>query len=270
MFVIAFPQIDPVLIAFGPFAIRWYALAYLAGLIIGWRLAFMIAARQTLWGERTPPSAEAIDDLLLAVALGIVIGGRLGHVLFYEFSYYLENPLQVLAVWHGGMAFHGGLIGAAIAMIFVAHFRHTRILALTDVAAVVAPIGLFFGRLANFINGELWGRPSDVPWAMIFPRADEQPRHPSQLYEAGLEGLAILMILSLVARWGGLKRPGLLSGLFGVCYAIARTVSEFYREPDPQSEALANGWTMGMALSAPLVLVGLWLILTSFKKADAA
>jgi phosphatidylglycerol:prolipoprotein diacylglycerol transferase len=270
VFVIAFPNIDPVLISFGPFVIRWYALAYLAGLVIGWQLAFRIAARESLWGQRPAPSAEAIDDLLLAVALGIVVGGRLGHVLFYEFSYYMENPLEILAVWHGGMAFHGGLIGAAIAIMLVARYRKTRILALTDVAAMVAPIGLFFGRLANFINGELWGRPTDVPWAMVFPRADEQPRHPSQLYEAALEGLAIFIILSLVARWGGLKRPGLISGLFGVCYALARTVSELYREPDPQSEALAYGWTMGMALSAPLVLIGLWLILASFKKAKTA
>ena len=191
IFVLPFPQIDPVLIEFGPFVVRWYALAYIAGLILGWRLAFAIAARPSLWGIRTPPSLQAVDDLLVYMALGIVIGGRLGHIVFYEPSYYLANPTEIFAVWHGGMAFHGGLIGACVAMVLLARIHRLSILSLTDIAAIVSPIGLFFGRIANFINGELWGRPSDVPWAMVFPRADEQPRHPSQLYEAGMEGLAI-------------------------------------------------------------------------------
>jgi len=270
IFILPFPQIDPVLIEFGPFVVRWYALAYIAGLILGWRLAFALAARPSLWGTRTPPSLQAVDDLLVYMALGIVVGGRIGHIVFYEPSYYLANPTETLAVWHGGMAFHGGLIGACVAMVLLARIHRLSILSLTDIAAIVSPIGLFFGRIANFINGELWGRPSDVPWAMVFPRADEQPRHPSQFYEAGMEGLFIFIAIGLAAKYGGLRRPGLLSGLFGVLYAIARTLSEFFRDPDPKSELLAGGLTMGMVLSAPLAILGLWLIWQSiYTKTEA-
>ncbi len=265
IYVIPFPQIDPVLIEFGPVVIRWYAIAYIAGLVLGWKLAFAVASRPILWGKRTPPNHATIDDLLVYTALGIVIGGRLGHVLFYELTYYIAHPAEILAVWHGGMAFHGGLIGTCIGLILLARNHKTSIFALTDIAAIVSPIGLFFGRLANFINGELWGRPSDVAWAMVFPRADYQPRHPSQLYEAALEGLFIFIIIGLIARSGGLKRPGLLSGLFGILYAAARTICEFFRDPDPSSELLAGGLTMGMALSAPLALIGFWLVWRSFK-----
>jgi len=267
IFVLPFPQIDPVLIEFGPIIIRWYALAYIAGLVIGWQLAFKIAANTVLWGNRTPPDHATVDDLLVYMALGIVIGGRLGQVVFYEPAYFMQNPLEIVAVWHGGMAFHGGLIGACIAMVLLARFHKIPILAVTDIAAIVSPIGLFFGRIANFINGELWGRPTDVPWAMVFPRADDQPRHPSQLYEAALEGLLIFIVIGWIARKGGLKRPGLLSGLFGILYAVTRTISEFFRDPDPVSEQLAGGFTMGMALSAPLALIGLWLVWRSFRKA---
>jgi phosphatidylglycerol:prolipoprotein diacylglycerol transferase len=210
-----------------------------------------------------------IDDLLVYMALGIVIGGRLGHVLFYERSYYFANPSEILAVWHGGMAFHGGILGAVVAMIILSWVRSCSFLGLADLVALVAPVGLFFGRIANFINGELWGRPSDVAWAMVFPRADDQPRHPSQLYEAGLEGAMIFILLLVSLRMGGLKRPGLISGLFGLSYALARTFSEFFRDPDPKSEMLAGGLTMGMALSAPMAIVGLFLIWRSLdlKKA---
>ena len=265
IFVLPFPQIDPILIEFGPLAIRWYAIAYIAGLVLGWKLAFAVASRPRLWGQRTPPTHATIDDLLVYMALGIVIGGRLGHVVFYEFSYYFTHPAEIFAIWHGGMAFHGGLIGACVGLILLAQNHKTSILALTDMAAIVSPIGLFFGRLANFINGELWGRPSDIPWAMVFPRADDQPRHPSQLYEAALEGLLIFIIIGLIARSGGLKRPGLLSGLFGILYAAARTICEFYRDPDPISEQLGGGLTMGMALSTPLAVIGFWLVWRSFK-----
>ncbi len=264
--VLPFPHIDPVLIEFGPLVIRWYALAYLAGLLIGWKLAFALAANAALWGSRTPPDHATIDDLIVYMALGIVVGGRLGNVVFYDLAYFIDNPLEIFAVWHGGMAFHGGLIGACIAMVLLARVHQTPILAITDIAAIVSPVGLFFGRIANFINGELWGRPADVPWAMVFPRADEQPRHPSQLYEATLEGLLLFLIIGWIARMGGLKRPGLLSGLFGILYAVTRTISEFYRDPDPVSEQLAGGFTMGMALSAPLALIGLGLVWRSFRK----
>jgi len=269
MFVIPYPHIDPILVEFGPFVIRWYALAYIAGLVIGWKLAFKIAANTALWGTRTPPDYATVDDLLVYMALGIVIGGRLGQVLFYDLVFFIINPLEIFAVWHGGMAFHGGLIGACIAMILLAKRRKTSLLALTDIAAIVSPIGLFFGRIANFINGELWGRPTDVEWAIVFPRADDQPRHPSQLYEAALEGLLIFLIVGWVARKGGLKRPGLLSGLFGLLYAITRTISEFFRDPDPVTEQLAGGLTMGMALSIPLIVIGLWLIWRSYRMEKA-
>ena len=203
------------------------------------------------------------------MAFGIVLGGRLGNVIFYDLNYYLAHPSEILAVWHGGMAFHGGFIGALIAMVILAKLRRVPLLSLFDIAALVSPVGLFFGRIANFINGELWGRPTNVSWAMIFPRADDLPRHPSQLYEAGLEGILIFILLGFVARKGGLKRPGLLSGLFGVLYAATRSFAELYRDPDPLTEALPGGFTMGMALSLPMALIGLVLIARSFTRKTA-
>ena len=265
LFVIPFPQIDPVLVEFGPFAIRWYALAYIAGLLLGWRLAIALVSRDHLWGTREHPDRIAIDDLLVYIAFGIVLGGRLGQVIFYDFSYFSEHPAEIFAVWHGGMAFHGGFIGALLAMSFLAWHRKVPLMSLFDIAAIVSPIGIFFGRIANFINGELWGRPTDVPWAMVFPRADDLPRHPSQLYEAGLEGALIFVIIGLIAMKGGLKRSGLLAGLFGILYALTRSFAELYRDPDPLTEALPGGFTMGMALSLPMALVGVWLVIRSFR-----
>ena len=171
LFVIPFPEIDPVLVQFGPFAVRWYALAYIAGLVIGWRVALRLVDAENLWGNRARPDRLTIDDLLIYWALGIVLGGRLGNVIFYDLDYYLTYPSEILAIWHGGMSFHGGLIGAVIAMMILARMRKVSALALFDVAAIVAPIGLFFGRIANFINGELWGKIADVPWAVIFPQS---------------------------------------------------------------------------------------------------
>ena len=266
LFVLPFPQIDPVLVEFGPFAIRWYALAYIAGLLLGWRLAIALVASDRLWGSREYPDRLTIDDLLIYMAFGIVFGGRLGNVVFYDLDYYLAHPSEILAVWHGGMAFHGGFIGALLAMLFLSWHRKTPLLSLFDIAAIVSPIGIFFGRIANFINGELWGRPTDVAWAMIFPRADDLPRHPSQLYEAGLEGVLIFIIVGLVALRGGLKKPGLLAGLFGVLYALTRSIAELYRDPDPMTEALPGGFTMGMALSLPMALIGIVLIVLSLRK----
>ncbi len=265
LFVLPFPQIDPVLVQFGPFAIRWYALSYIAGLVLGWQIAVRIAEAAALWGTRARPDRGTLDDLLVYWAFGIVLGGRLGNVIFYDLDYYLSYPSEILAIWHGGMSFHGGFIGAVIAMMLLAKARKISSLALFDVAAIVAPIGLFFGRIANFINGELWGRPSDVAWAMVFPRADSLPRHPSQLYEAGLEGLLLLLVIGFAARKGGLKYAGFLSGLFGVLYALARSVAELFRDPDPITEALPGGLTMGMVLSVPMALVGLWLIMRSLR-----
>jgi phosphatidylglycerol:prolipoprotein diacylglycerol transferase len=260
MLVLPFPLIDPVLVELGPVPIRWYALAYIAGLALGWLYARRLVSAGALWGETPRPSPVSLDDLLVYVALGVIIGGRLGHVFFYERAFYLAHPEEIVKTWKGGMAFHGGLIGAVLGMTLFALREKISALTVSDIVATVAPLGIFFGRLANFIKPEMWGRPSDVPWAMVFPDAGEAARHPSQLYEAGLEGLALLALLAFAARRGALKRPGLATGLFGVGYGAARIFCEFFREPDPVSEALGGGLTMGMALSAPMILLGAALI----------
>lgn len=259
---LAFPLIDPVAIAIGPIVIRWYALAYVAGLVAGWIYARRLVANTSLWRER-PGDPALIDDLLVWIAFGVIIGGRLVYVIFYNPAYFLAHPLEIVAIWQGGMAFHGGLIGAATAIAFYARRYGVPVLSYFDVAAAAAPIGLFFGRIANFINGELWGRPTDLPWAVIFPHAGPEPRHPSQLYEAALEGILLFLVLAIAIRLGALKRPGLLAGLFGLGYGIARIAVEFYREPDAQLGYLVGPVTMGMVLSAPLVLAGLALILNA-------
>ena len=265
LFVLPFPQINPVLVQLGPLAIRWYALAYIAGLVAGWFLIRRMVANDRYWSGAPRPTPESIDDLIIYVALGVVIGGRLGNVLFYDPGYYFAHPLDIVKVWEGGMAFHGGLIGAAIGIYLFSRRYSTPVLTVFDLASLVAPIGIFLGRLANFIKPELWGRPTDVPWAMIFPGSDGVPRHPSQLYEAALEGFALFVVLFIAARAGALQRPGRIAGAFGVLYALARTFCEFFRDPDPRLEDLGGGLTMGMALSAPMVIVGLALIFYSAR-----
>ena len=258
---ITFPAIDPVILSIGPLAVRWYGLAYVAGLTLGWLYARQLVAIDRLWGATPRPSAQSLDDLLLYSALGAVVGGRLFNVLFYGLDYYIAHPDQIPAVWNGGMAFHGGLIGVALGAWIFARRYHVPALVVADICSAVAPIGIFFGRIANFIKPEMWGRPADVPWAIVFPGAGPEPRHPSQLYEAGLEGLALLALVAVVGWRGGFRRPGLVSGVFGIGYGLARIVSEFFREPDPALEQLAHGLTMGMALSAPLVIIGAGLVL---------
>lgn len=269
-FAIAFPMIDPVAVQIGPLAVKWYGLAYVVGLLGGWWLARRIVASDALWGSRVRPKPAELDDMLLFIALGIVIGGRLGFVLFYDLARYLQRPQDILAIWQGGMSFHGGLTGAALGLWLFAKRRGYPVLSLFDLNAVVAPIGLGLGRIANFINAELWGRPApDVPWAMVFPNAGPLPRHPSQLYEAFAEGFLLFIVMLVVVRLGGLRRPGLAAGIFGMGYAIARTVCEFFREPDAQLgflfgtsvDALSGGITMGMLLSLPVFLLGLVLVL---------
>jgi phosphatidylglycerol---prolipoprotein diacylglyceryl transferase len=265
LFAFPFPAIDPIAIAVGPVAIRWYALAYVAGLLGGWFYARRLAARTELWKPLPQPSAADIDDLIVWVALGVVLGGRIGYVLFYNLDAYLARPAEILAVWHGGMSFHGGFLGAVLAIVGLARNRGLNPLAMLDMAAVVTPIGLFFGRIANFINGELWGRVApDFPYAVVFPYAGPLPRHPSQLYEAFAEGLVLFVVLAVAVRRVGFHRPGLLGGLFVFGYAVARILCEFFREPDPQLgflfgssvEALGGGITMGMLLSVPMAVVG--------------
>jgi phosphatidylglycerol:prolipoprotein diacylglycerol transferase len=270
LLALPYPLINPVLIEIGPLAIRWYALAYIAGLIIGWALIRGALRNETLWGSAVRPSVDSVDDLLVYCALGVIIGGRLGNVFFYDPGYYLAHPVEILKLWQGGMAFHGGLIGA-LAGIFLFSLRyHAPFLTTLDLTSLVAPVGIFLGRIANFIRPELWGRPTDVPWAVIFPGSDGLPRHPSQIYEAVLEGLVVFIILQVVARMGALRRPGLLTGLFGVSYGVARIACEFYRDPDPRLEDLGNGLTMGMVLSAPLVIIGVCLIVWATRKSRTA
>lgn len=265
-FAIPFPMIDPVLVSIGPLAIRWYALAYVVGLVGGWLYARRLAAREALWGGLKRPTPTDLDDLLVYVALGVVLGGRIGYVLFYNFAEYLAHPQEIFAVWKGGMSFHGGLIGAMLGVLLLARSRGLNVLAMFDVSASVAPIGLFLGRIANFVNGELWGRPApDFPYAVIFPTGGPVPRHPSQLYEAFAEGLLLFIAVTIAVRIAGFRRPGVVTGVFAIGYAVARTTCEFFREPDPQLgflfgsslSFLGGGITMGMLLSLPLLIVGL-------------
>ena len=255
--VIPYPDFDPVLVQIGPFAIRWYALAYIAGILLGWLYARALIRADRLWGGKAPMTTTDFDDFILWVTLGIILGGRIGYVLFYNLPYFVAHPQEIFEIWHGGMSFHGGFTGCVLAVVLFARKRGISILSLGDVTCAVGPIGLFLGRIANFINGELWGRPSDLPWAMVFPTGGPMPRHPSQLYEATLEGLVLLVVLALVIRAGALRRPGLVIGCFAVGYAIARVICEFFREPDAQLGFLWGGTTMGMLLSVPLFLAGL-------------
>jgi phosphatidylglycerol:prolipoprotein diacylglycerol transferase len=256
-----FPLIDPVALQIGPLAIRWYALAYIAGLFGGLWYARRLAAADALWGDRPRPTPEQLDDLLLWATLGVVLGGRLAYVVFYNPLHFLSHPLEIPAVWTGGMSFHGGLAGAALAVWLFARRRGLPVISVFDLCCTVAPLGLMLGRVANFINGELWGRVTDVPWGVVFPHAGPVPRHPSQLYEAATEGLVLLIVLALLARAGGFRRPGLATGVFAAGYAAARIGCEFFREPDVQLGFLFGGFaTMGMLLSLPLLALGLWLV----------
>ena len=266
--VLPFPAIDPVLVSIGPFAVRWYALSYICGILAGWLYARMIIANQRLWGGPAPFTATDFDDFVLWVTLGIILGGRTGYVLFYNFDFFLARPVEILEVWKGGMSFHGGFLGCVLAVVLFGLKRKISILSLGDITCAVAPIGLFFGRLANFVNGELWGRPTDVPWAMVFPspEAGPWPRHPSQLYEAALEGLVLFCVLAVLVRAGALKRPGLILGAFAIGYAIARSVCELFREPDAQLGFLWGGMTMGMLLSVPLLIAGICLVAFALRR----
>lgn len=263
--VVPYPVIDPVAFHVGPFPIRWYALAYIGGLAGGWLYAWALIKNDRLWGGTPRPRPESIADLVLYLAIGVVVGGRLGQVIFYQPEYFFAHPLEIFELWLGGMSFHGGLIGAALAIWYFARETKISLLTVGDICAAAAPIGIFLVRIANFINEEQWGRPSDLPWAMIFPDVDNQPRHPSQLYEAGLEGLLLFLLVGLFVRSGALKRPGLVTGVFCIGYAVTRIVSEFFREPDPQIERLAYGLTMGMVLSVPVLLAGTALLIYALR-----
>ena len=256
--VLLFPAFNPVIVQLGPFGIRWYALAYIVGLVLGWR----IMRRLVAW----PPvvaTALQVDDFLTWATLGVVLGGRLGYVLFYQPGVYFTHPAMILQVWEGGMSFHGGMLGVATALIIYCYRNGIPLLGFADRIAVVAPIGLLLGRIANFINGELWGRPAPdwLPWAMIFPTGGPVPRHPSQIYEALLEGVTLFVVMLLLARSERLRsRFGWLTGAFLVGYGIARITGEFFREPDAFLGFLPFGTTMGQLLCIPMLIAGLVLI----------
>jgi phosphatidylglycerol:prolipoprotein diacylglycerol transferase len=258
---IPFPAIDPNLIEIGPLVIRWYSLAYIFGLILGWRLMRRLSRR-----VEKLVTLDDTDDFLIWATFGVILGGRLGYVLFYRLDYYLNDLMGILAVWQGGMSFHGGFAGVVIATILFTRKRKIPLLIFADILACVSPIGLFFGRLANFINGELFGRVSDVPWAMVFPRGGPAARHPSQLYEAALEGLVLFVILIILSRSRFAQdRPGLLTGVFILGYAAARATVELFREPDAHLGLLAAGTTMGQWLSMPMIALGIGLIIYAHK-----
>jgi len=259
---VPFPDFNPILFQIGPFAIRWYALAYVAGILLGWRYVAYLMKRQDLWAPRAAPATTPqVDDLIVWLTLGIIVGGRLGHVFFYTPSLIWEDPLQIPQTWNGGMSFHGGAIGVLVAVIGFSRLNKIDMLRLWDAVCAATPFGLFFGRVANFINGELWGRPTDVPWAVVFPNGGILARHPSQLYEAALEGVVLFLIL-LWATHGAklLRRRGVVAGIFMLAYAVFRMALENVREPDAYLPSFPFGLTMGMMLSLPMALLGAWLI----------
>lgn len=257
MSAMVFPEISPVALDLGFFQIRWYALGYLAGFVLGWRYALALVRQRP--GLR--PNAEDIDIILPWLVLGVILGGRLGYVLFYNLGYFIENPWHIPFVWEGGMSFHGGLMGVATVIIGYALRNRFSPLLLGDVVACVVPIGLFFGRIANFINGELFGRVTSSPLGIVFPYGGPLPRHPSQLYEALLEGVVLGLVLFLAARRPALRdRPGALFGIFLAGYGLCRFTVEFFREPDPQIGLLLDYFSMGQVLSLPMVFAGAALI----------
>ncbi|MFV3130722.1 prolipoprotein diacylglyceryl transferase [Niveispirillum sp. KHB5.9] len=260
IFAIPFPDLDPVALALGPISIKWYGLAYAAGIAFALWYCSRLARSSGL-----RPTVDDLGDFVVWAAGGILIGGRLFSILFYDLGRYIDDPLEVFRVWHGGMSFHGGLTGVIVAIIIFSLRRGFSPFALGDLVACAAPVGLLLGRLANFVNAELWGRPSDVPWAMIFPTDNAQiPRHPSQLYQAGLEGVLLFIAIFLLARNPAIRaRTGTLSGIFLIGYALARLVGEFFRQPDAQLGFLAFGTTMGQLLSIPMLIAGVVIVLRS-------
>ena len=269
VFAIPFPEIDPVAFSLGPVSIKWYGLAYMAGLVLGWLYVRRLLRETNLWRDGKPPfGVERVDDLLVYIAVGVILGGRLGYVFLYEPESYLANPVDILKVWQGGMSFHGAILGSAVGIWLFSRAYGVSPWSAMDLCAAANPIGLLFGRLANFINGELFGRISDAPWAMVFPHAkalypDIEPatRHPSQLYEALLEGVVLFLVLRyLTHHREALKTPGLVIGVFLAGYAIARSVSEIFREPHLGHALNIGPFTAGQLYSLPMLLLGLYFI----------
>jgi phosphatidylglycerol:prolipoprotein diacylglycerol transferase len=270
LMALPFPNIDPVIVQIGPLAIHWYGLAYIVGILFAYWYAKRLVTDSRLWaGGALPMKPEDLDDFLVWAAIGVVAGGRIGYILFYDFARYLANPLDIFAVWQGGMSFHGGFAGTTLAMILFARSRGINVWSFFDVVAAGAPVALGLVRSTNFINSELWGRPTDVPWAFVFPNGGPFARHPSQLYEAALEGLVLFLILRLLTHpLRKLKSPGFVAGAFVAGYGASRIVVEFFREPDQHIGYLLGDWlTMGMVLSAPMVVVGVWVMARAKRSA---
>ncbi|MGA0370859.1 MAG: prolipoprotein diacylglyceryl transferase [Paracoccaceae bacterium] len=291
--MILFPEISPEIFSVDiggfEFALRWYALSYIIGIFLGWRLAVLATRRADLWPRnQSPIEPVQAEDLMTWIVFGVILGGRLGYVIFYEPSKYIGDPVSILKVWQGGMSFHGGFLGVVFTAYLFFKRNHVPYASGADLLALCTPIGLLLGRIANFINAELWGRATEMPWGVAFPGEAAQAcgqlsglcaRHPSQLYEAVLEGLLLGMILIFVAfRKNGLKRPGLISGLFFAGYGIARYMVEFFRQPDAQFQSVTNpvgyafqfgdyGLTMGQSLSLPMIILGIALIITALRRA---
>ncbi len=271
LFVLPFPAINPVLLEIGPFQLRWYALGYIFGILAAWWYSRRLVADTRLWGPAGPPLTPShLDDLVVYATIGIVAGGRIGYVLVYDLQAFLGDPLQIFALWNGGMSFHGGFLGTILAMVIFAWRRKIPVWSLIDSVAPGVPFGIFFVRITNFINGELWGRPTDVPWAMVFPTGGPEPRHPSQLYEAFLEGVVLFVLLRYLTHGQKrLQQPGFVSGAFAAWYGLSRTFVEFFRQPDAQigdAGLLAGGITMGMLLSAPMIVAGIGTMLWASRR----
>lgn len=263
-------NLDPVALDLGFFELRWYSLAYLAGIVIGYMYLLKLVKQ-----PGSPMARRHADDMVFYATLGIILGGRLGYVLFYKPRVYFDDPLEIVKLWDGGMSFHGGLIGTILAMLYLARKNGLSFLRVADYVACCVPFGLLFGRLANFVNGELWGRPTDVAWAVQFREYIDgilqvgQPRHPSQLYEAGLEGIVLFLVLFVLFWWTRARyKPGLLAGVFALGYGVSRFVVEYFREPDSHLMWLAEntGLSMGQWLTVPMILIGLYLIVTARKR----
>jgi phosphatidylglycerol:prolipoprotein diacylglycerol transferase len=271
LLAIPYPAIDPVALRIGPLAVKWYGLAYVAGLLLGRYYVKALLQQGRLWpSEKRPFTPDKVDDLLLFMTVGVLLGGRLGYVLFYQPQFFLTHPLEIVAVWNGGMSFHGALLASIVAVVLFARRVGADPWSVMDLAAAAAPMGLFFGRLANFINAELWGRASTVPWAMVFPDAGPLPRHPSQLYEALTEGLVLFAVLWwLTHRRQALRTPGVIGGAFLVGYGLARSFCEFFREPDAGHILTVGPFTAGIFYSLPMVLVGFLAIRAAGKRSSA-
>lgn len=277
--VLPFPQIDPEIVRIGPVALRWYSLAYIAGIALAWLYMRRLMDHGPLWqgqkNNKPPFEKEMLEDFVFWAAIGVILGGRIGYILFYGIPYqsevYLAHPLEILKVWNGGMSFHGGFLGVVVATILFCRKRGIDMFLMGDLLAGAAPIGLFFGRLANFINGELWGRVTDAPWAMVFPTGGPLPRHPSQLYEAALEGLVLFLVIGVLTwRFRALEKSGFLTGVFFAGYGMARIFVEFFRDSDTRPFGQDHWLTQGMILSTVMVLIGGWFFYRAWQSGNPA